>query len=347
MAFTICCKAPPSKAGRPKLMSGLSMPEGLLPLVVFDKPLLAAQSIILRLLSSTYCGLLSRNPSNHLNVPSSGYATGSITSHLPSLGTTDGAKARSSLAAEPRARHAKGSGLRGAAPRFTCTVKLRKETCGKRALPLRLSGSAWGCETRSPSRKRLTVLACGLAESRFSNTATVVSLPNGFDALVLVFAAWKKPSESKRTCASSSAPKISDEPAAEKPTRTNCTGLGALPHAWAPTGIASMTFTSYMYRPACTPALARAPARRNCMPPSARERSNLPPKRGTTLRVVSEGWKQMASFAPGRLSAGASASSTKGSAGAAAAAGSSPLGAVFASLGAGSSALAFALAFLF
>mmetsp|Transcript_80309 Transcript_80309/g.213154 ORF Transcript_80309/g.213154 Transcript_80309/m.213154 type:complete len:230 (-) Transcript_80309:310-999(-) len=191
-----------------------------------QRPLRSAQRRMVRSLISVYCGLLWRNPLSQSKVPSSGSPTGKRTSHFPSLVTLFFRTSASSFATCCHVRHVKGSGAMGGAPKFTCRVTFLKFTWGKRALPTRFSGKGWGCEIRTPSRNKLTVSALRLFLSKFSKTAMVWSRPNRCEVELRFLSAVKKPSESKHTLSSVS-PRKSEESCVEKPTRTNCRGMGA------------------------------------------------------------------------------------------------------------------------
>mmetsp|Transcript_141581 Transcript_141581/g.452245 ORF Transcript_141581/g.452245 Transcript_141581/m.452245 type:complete len:273 (-) Transcript_141581:19-837(-) len=161
--------------------------------------------------------------------------------------------------------HLKGSGAVGVGPKFVKRDMPLKQTCGKSVLPSNSSGSGSGCVARWPSLNKLMVLKFGLSLSKFKSTPTTESrviLPPVGVRLVL----WRaKPSASKQKL--SAEPRISEEPAVEKPTFK-----ASLLFLTAPgvSGVltCSIIFTSKRYRPLLMPTLARAPAWKCCMAPS-------------------------------------------------------------------------------
>mmetsp|Transcript_128227 Transcript_128227/g.356873 ORF Transcript_128227/g.356873 Transcript_128227/m.356873 type:complete len:243 (+) Transcript_128227:1130-1858(+) len=226
----------------PKPVSGRSLQP--LPVVLRQTPLFTAQSMIARLLSSKCCGFLARNWSTQSKQPSSGKATGTTTSCLPLPGEAAAAISQSAVAASCTMRQRNGSVRRGGSAKFSRSAVPRKLTAGKSALPRRPSGRGCGSATRTPPRKRLTLLAFGLPASRFSSTATAWSAPNFCDTRFFTFPCRKKPSESKHTLSSPSA-RSSEPPAAAKPRRTVCCG----PRCWpccGPTGRSPRTTASNM-----------------------------------------------------------------------------------------------------
>mmetsp|Transcript_47979 Transcript_47979/g.133821 ORF Transcript_47979/g.133821 Transcript_47979/m.133821 type:complete len:255 (+) Transcript_47979:2033-2797(+) len=219
---------------------------------------------------------------------------------------------QSSTAASWIMRHAKGNGRSGCGPKFKCIVTLRYATAGNSALPLSASGSGCGFEARTPPLNKLTVSRLGLSGSRFKTTATTSPWPN-FSAILFLFPGEpleKMPSESKHTASAVS--RKSEAPAVAKPTRT-CRNFimpeGRLELAdWL---LFSTMATSYMYRPAVRPTLARAPASRYWKPPSLSDIRSLPSRAGMTLSVVSSAWKVTAPvFNFARVSDGSSPSTS-------------------------------------
>mmetsp|Transcript_59596 Transcript_59596/g.169365 ORF Transcript_59596/g.169365 Transcript_59596/m.169365 type:complete len:233 (-) Transcript_59596:247-945(-) len=232
----------------------------------------------MRSLSSVYSGCFSRKRSSHSNVPSSGKPTGSSTSYAPPFGLGSVTTSQSTAAASWTARHLKGSSARVSGPKFTCTVTFRNVTAGKSGLPFNLSGIGCGWQMRTPSLKRLTVLAFGLAASRFNTTATTASRPKGSATLLEALLKVNMPTESKQKF-SSVLPRRSVELDVEKPTRSTFAGCGRRPPFWPPGSTAftiSTIFTSNMCLPDVTPTLARAPANRCWMPPSDSAMRMLP-----------------------------------------------------------------------
>mmetsp|Transcript_57797 Transcript_57797/g.154502 ORF Transcript_57797/g.154502 Transcript_57797/m.154502 type:complete len:246 (+) Transcript_57797:463-1200(+) len=233
-----------SSISMPKSKGGLSFEAVLLP---FHAPLLIAHSSTLRSLSSVYEGFFSRKASTTSNVPSSGMPTGNTTV-LFAAGA--GAALVSAAEAPCTMRHLKGRGFIGLGPKFVCTVTLRKVICGKRGLPLSLSGNGIGSVTRTPSLKRLTVLAFSLVGSRLRSKPTTFSRQNLFACLGGDFfpSARKEPSPSK-PMQSSPSPRMSDDPSVEKPSRTICFPHTLLRCPWCclPSSGASTstTFASY------------------------------------------------------------------------------------------------------
>mmetsp|Transcript_77234 Transcript_77234/g.215843 ORF Transcript_77234/g.215843 Transcript_77234/m.215843 type:complete len:382 (-) Transcript_77234:16-1161(-) len=294
---------------RPKLNSGLSFDALGPPALGFHRPELVAHCMIFRSLSSTYSGFSARNPSSQSKVPSSGNPTGSTTSCLPSFRGAAAMGETSSFAAPWSMRHLNGSAFAGCGPHIIWMVTFLNDTCGNNAWPCRCSGSGWGSATRTPSTKRLTVLAVGLLMSTLSSTPTTWSRVKRCEHPVFFSPlAWKHPSESKQT-QSLPSPSTSEDPAVEKPSRASCRGIGTRPFAPEEDSdglSASTIFTSYMYRPATIPTFARAPAMRYCIPPSDKAMTMLPPMAGMALSVQSEGLKPIGPVYAGRLSAGAS-----------------------------------------
>mmetsp|Transcript_120196 Transcript_120196/g.351272 ORF Transcript_120196/g.351272 Transcript_120196/m.351272 type:complete len:236 (-) Transcript_120196:397-1104(-) len=219
--------------GIPKFMSGLSLEFFHWLGFGLQSPLRSAQRRIVRSLISVYWGFFWRKPSSQSKVPSSGRPTGKRTSYFPSLAPTGLRTSASSLATSCQVLHAKGRGAIGDGPKLTCKVTFLKFTCGKSAFSSRFSGRGWGCEMRTPSRKRLTVSELGLFLSRLSSTAMVWSRPKRWEVALRFLSAVKKPSESKHTLSSVS-PKNREESCVEKPMRTSCRGMGArLPRLFA------------------------------------------------------------------------------------------------------------------
>mmetsp|Transcript_90613 Transcript_90613/g.228385 ORF Transcript_90613/g.228385 Transcript_90613/m.228385 type:complete len:230 (+) Transcript_90613:488-1177(+) len=210
-----------------KLKSGLSL-EFFQELVGGLRiPLCSAHFMMALSLSSVYCGFLAKKSSAHSNMPSSGRPTGKSTSYFPSLGTSLGVTTASTLAISWKLRHAKGSAAINVGPKLTCTVMFLKFTTGNNGFPCKPSGKSIGSEQRTPSLKRLTVLAFGLFLSRFKTRATTWSRLMRCPLNSRFLSAVKQPSESKQTLASVS-PRKSGESCVANPTFNICLGCGIL-----------------------------------------------------------------------------------------------------------------------
>mmetsp|Transcript_51466 Transcript_51466/g.137091 ORF Transcript_51466/g.137091 Transcript_51466/m.137091 type:complete len:302 (-) Transcript_51466:427-1332(-) len=216
---------PSSSLGTPKPISGLSLELfGTAPLFC-QLPLFSTHSRTARSLISTYPGLFSRNMSSQSKLPSSGRLTGKSTSAASVA--VEVLTSAWDLGAEATMWHVKGSGHSGSGPKFACKVMHLNATVGKRALPSKLSGTAWGCEIRLPPLKRLMVLQFGLPLSRFSKHATTLPPESFWLTFLPDLMPLKWPSESKLTLASVES-MSSDELATEKPIFSKFWGCGPL-----------------------------------------------------------------------------------------------------------------------
>mmetsp|Transcript_28921 Transcript_28921/g.90035 ORF Transcript_28921/g.90035 Transcript_28921/m.90035 type:complete len:226 (+) Transcript_28921:466-1143(+) len=220
----------------PKPDSGLSLqplPEGFR-----QRPLFSAQAISARLLSSTYRGFLARNWSAQSKPPSSGSATGTTSSRWPASGAA--ATSQSAAAASRSMRQLKGSLRSAGSAKLRRSAAPRMLIVGNSARFQRLSGSGCGSVTRTPLRKRLRVLALGLAGSRFSSMPMTCSAASFCPTRFFDLPWMKKPSASKQT-PSSPSPRRRDEPAVEKPRRTCWAGCRCWACGCATGGFARIT----------------------------------------------------------------------------------------------------------